>query len=417
MAIFVVTAPVLIFYTSGYRFNPNKNTIERNGTLIVDSIPRSAEVFLNGNDINNTTPATLQNLSPGPYAIRVTRNNYLPWEKTLDVRAEQVTFANAIHLWLNTVPSLMREGEFGRLSANQDGDTLAALDTSSTEILFLSTGNRLVSRVLTPEFVREEQPAMRWSENGTALVMGGGRIDEDAWWTAPDVLSRESGVLPQGQYFWNANELTGYDGERQYALNPRLRTLSSERLPPPRLGALEGLTLEENTSTGFLVLRSRSILHQLFQLPRGNWQFADQQGSYTLLKDSNRWLAVRIRVDGNTAEELTGDWPRWLPDSQVPTALFLNQNEIWTWELGLQPTLIARQSEPFVQVAWHPDGQTIFVATRSEVYALELDDRGGRQRTMLANFDRVYDMTYADGALFVSGELGGIRGIYRRIVD
>jgi hypothetical protein len=417
VAIFLVSAPVLIFYTSGYRYDPNKNTIERNGTLIVDSVPRAAEVFLNGNDTNNPTPTTLQNLAPGPYKIRVTRNAYLPWEKTLDIRAEQVTFANDIHLWLSGSPNLMREGLFTTISANQDGDTLAALDTSSTEILFLSTDSRLISRVLAPDFVKAEQPAMRWSENGTALIIGGGREDDESWWTAPDVLSRESGVLPPGQYFWNANELTGYDGERQYTLNPRLRALASERLIAPRLGTLEGLTLEENTSTGFLVLRSRSILHQLFQLPRGNWQFADQQGSYTLLKDGDHWLAVRIRVDGNTAEELTGDWPRWLPGSQVPTALFLNQNEIWTWQLGSQPTLIARQSEPFAQVAWHPDGQTIFVATKSEVYALELDDRGGRQRMALATFDKIYDMTYADGVLFVSAELGGVRGIYRRIVD
>jgi hypothetical protein len=188
-------------------------------------------------------------------------------------------------------------------------------------------------------------------------------------------------------------------------------------LPASQLGALDGLTLEVNTSTGFLNLRSRSILHQLFQLPRGDWQFADQQGAYTLLKDGNRWLAVRIRVDGNRAEEVTGDWPRWLPSSEIPTALFLNQNEIWTWELGSAPVLIARQSEPFVQVAWHPDGQTIFVASKNELYALELDDRGGRQKTSLASFDMIYDMTYADGSIFLNAEMGGVRGMYRRIVD
>lgn len=417
VTIFLVAAPVLIFYTSGYRFNPNKITIERNGTLIVDSVPRGAAVFLNGTNINDATAATLQNLAPGPYNIRVTRNSYLPWEKTLDVRAEQVTFANLIHLWFSAPATLVRQGMFTRLSANSDGDTIAALDASSTEMLFLTTDNRLLTKVRAPESTVIAQAPIRWSDNGTSLLMGGTNMDEEAWWTAPDALSKESGVLPSGQYFWNANELTGYDGERQYTLNPRLRTLSSERLVANRLGILEGLTLEENTSTGFLVLRSRSILHQVFQLPRGNWQFGDQQGSYTLLKDGNRWLAVRIRVDGNRAEEVTGDWPRWLPESDVPTALFLNQNEIWTWALGSQPTLIARQSEPFVQVAWHPDGQTIFVASKNEVYALELDDRGGRQKTSLASFDKIYDMAYADGSIFVTAEQGGVRGMYRRIVD
>lgn len=417
VTVFLITAPLLIFYTSGYRFNPNKISIERNGTLIMDSLPRGATVLLNNQDIKNTTPSTLQNLAPGPYAIRVTRNTYLPWEKTLDLKAEQVTFANEIHLWFSAPATFMRQGMFTRLSANNEGDTLATLDASSTEILFLATDNNIISRVRAPDSNIIAQAPIRWSDDGTSLVMGGTNVGEETWWTTPNALSLESGALPPGEFFWSANELIGYDGERQYTLNTRSNALASERLPTTHLGTLDGLTLEENTSTGLLVLRSRSILHQLFQLPRGNWQFADQQGAYTLLKDGNRWLAVRIRVDGNTAEEVTGDWPRWLPDAKTPTALFLNQNEIWTWELGASPTLIARQSEPFVQVVWHPDGQTIFVASKNEVYALELDDRGGRQKTSLANFDKIYDMTYANGSIFVNAELNGVRGMYRRIVD
>lgn len=417
VVIFLVSAPVLVFYTSGYRFNPNKNAIERNGTLIVDSLPRGATVFLNGTDAKDTTPSTLQNLAPGPYTITVSRNGYLPWEKNLEIKPEQVTFANDVHLWLEGDESMLKLGAYSSISASPDGDTLAAIDTSSTEIEFFSSNNRNISQVRAPDFVGDSAFSIRWNPAGTALVIGGGRAGEDAWWTAPDATSREAGVLPAGQYFWHDSELTGYDNERQYVLNPRLRTLASERLAAGKLGSLEGLSLEENTSTGLLVLRSRSILHQLFQLPRGNWQFADQQGQFTLLRDGDRWLAVRIRVDGNTADEVVGDWPRWLQDSKVPTALFLNQNEIWVWELGAAPILIARQSEPFVQVAWHPDGQTMFVASRNEVYALELDDRGGRQKTSLASFDRIYDMAYADGALYISAEQSGVRGIYRRVVE
>jgi hypothetical protein len=214
--IFLISAPVLIFYTSGYRFNPNKITIERNGTLIVDSVPRGATVFLNDQDIRDATAATLQNLAPGPYKIRVTRNAYLPWEKTLDVRAEQVTFANSIHLWFSAPATLVRQGLYSRITASTDGDTIAALDASSTEMLFLTTDNRLISRVRAPESDLIAQAPIRWSLNGTSLLLGGTNVGEEAWWTAPDALSRESGVLPPGQFFWNGNELTGYDGERQY---------------------------------------------------------------------------------------------------------------------------------------------------------------------------------------------------------
>lgn len=417
VAIFLVAAPILIFYTSGYRFNPNKITIERDGTLIVDSTPRSAAVYLNDVSANDPTPTTMQNMAPGPYTIRVSRTGYLPWQKTLDVHAEQVTFANLIHLWLDVPTVLVRAGDFSRISSNADGDTLAILDASTTELLFLTTDNRVISRLGAPVSDAIKNDPIRWNGNGTSLLMGGATLGEQAWWTTPNSLSQESGVLPPGQFFWNANELIGYDAERQYTLDTRTNALASELLPSSHYGSLDGLSLEMNTSTGKLFLRSQSILRQLFQLPQGNWQFADQQGAYTLLKDGDRWLSVRLRVDGNTAEEVNGDWPRWLTNAKIPMALFLNQNEIWTWALGEQPTLIARQSEPFVQVAWHPDGQTIFVASKNEVYALELDDRGGKQKTSLATFDKIYDMTYANGSIFVNAELNGVRGMYRRIVD
>ena len=415
--IFLVTAPLLVFYTSGYRFNPNKTSIERNGTLIVDSTPRSARVFLNDRDVNDFTPTTLQNLAPGPYSIRVIRDGYLPWEKVLDLKPEQVTFANTISLWADTSPVLLQEGFFTQVSASDDGATLAVIDSTSTQCIFYTTDNRRIQSVALPKNLTTSPQPLRWNQNGTAVVLGGANLNDTAWWTTPDALSRDSGLLPPGQYFWDQNTLIGYDLQKQYTLNTRLRTLATIKLSDAKLGTLEGLTLALNTSTGFLNLRSESILHKVFQLPNGNWQFAGQKDDYTLLKDGNRWLSARIRADGNFAEQMVGDWPRWLPSSDKPTALFLNQNEIWRWQLGDQAELIARQSEPFVQVAWHPDGNTIFVANAKEVYALELDDRGGKQKTSLATFDEVFDFAYADGSLFIAAQKDGVRGLYQRVVD
>ena len=54
--IFFVAAPALVFYTAGYRWNPKKEKIERNGTLIIDSTPADARVYLNGRDTGETTP-------------------------------------------------------------------------------------------------------------------------------------------------------------------------------------------------------------------------------------------------------------------------------------------------------------------------------------------------------------------------
>src|SRR5689334_14530175 len=106
--IFLGLAPILIFYTAGYRYNPKKNALEKNGSLIIDSIPAGAQVYLDGQATGDTTPVTIQNVTPGLHAIRVERPGDIAWQKNLEVHAEQVTFANKIWLWHLTEPMFVK---------------------------------------------------------------------------------------------------------------------------------------------------------------------------------------------------------------------------------------------------------------------------------------------------------------------
>lgn len=57
------------------------------GSLVVDSEPRGAEVFLAGTSRGSTTsgPVAFHHLKPSSYALRVLKDGYLPWEKTVEV--------------------------------------------------------------------------------------------------------------------------------------------------------------------------------------------------------------------------------------------------------------------------------------------------------------------------------------------
>lgn len=105
-AAFLASAPVLVFYTAGYRWNPKKEKVERNGTLIIDSTPTGASISLNGKQTLEQTPVTIQNLRPGMYSIRVEKPSYLPWEKTLEVESSLVAFATDIWLWKKGDPTV-----------------------------------------------------------------------------------------------------------------------------------------------------------------------------------------------------------------------------------------------------------------------------------------------------------------------
>ena len=46
--LFLLSAPIILFYSSGYRFDFKKHLFVKTGGLVIDSKPREAVVLLNG---------------------------------------------------------------------------------------------------------------------------------------------------------------------------------------------------------------------------------------------------------------------------------------------------------------------------------------------------------------------------------
>jgi len=119
--LFFVLAPLLIIYAQGYRFDFSRNRMVKTGGLSIDSAPRNAQVYLNGNytepnwierrlvffktffgmrKMGGDTPAIFQNLIPDTYQITVEKDGYYPWSKKIDIYAEQVSFLEDIYMFL-----------------------------------------------------------------------------------------------------------------------------------------------------------------------------------------------------------------------------------------------------------------------------------------------------------------------------
>src|SRR3990167_10956256 len=64
IAAFIVTAPLVIIYTQGYRYNLKHQRLEPTGTLVLSTIPKGATISLNGQVIKFLTPKTLQAVLP-----------------------------------------------------------------------------------------------------------------------------------------------------------------------------------------------------------------------------------------------------------------------------------------------------------------------------------------------------------------
>ena len=76
----------------GYRPSFKNKTLQGTGLLAANSFPKGASVFIN-NKLTTATDDTL-NLPPGEYRIKIAKDGYIPWEKTLILEKELVAQTN-----------------------------------------------------------------------------------------------------------------------------------------------------------------------------------------------------------------------------------------------------------------------------------------------------------------------------------
>lgn len=84
-----------IFYARGYRLDPNNPgaILEGTGLLVLTSRPDGARVLID-NHLTTATNNTI-NLTPRSYKVRIEKDGYFPWEKTIEIKKEAVTQANS----------------------------------------------------------------------------------------------------------------------------------------------------------------------------------------------------------------------------------------------------------------------------------------------------------------------------------
>ncbi|MFH1959608.1 MAG: PEGA domain-containing protein [Patescibacteria group bacterium] len=148
LSAFVILAGtiVAIGYAKGnYRFTQN-GFIKESGLLSANSFPTGAQVLID-NKLVTATNDTLY-LEPGTYQIKIVKDGYAPWEKTISIEKELVAQTNA--LLFPSAPSLTPLSFTGaeNVSPSPDGQKIiyytqaASVDTQNG-LYIMELGNLL----------------------------------------------------------------------------------------------------------------------------------------------------------------------------------------------------------------------------------------------------------------------------------
>lgn len=413
---FLVLAPAVVFYTAGYRWNPKKGIIERNGTLILDTNPSAATVTLNGKIGRDRTPVTLQNVAPGTYRIRLELDGFAPWEKTLEVRAERVTFVNNVWLWRMSDPRRLWESDARAVAVSSDGRTLATVEgfADGAQVAFRDTDGALVSTQPFSETAPTGTVQLIWNTASSAVMV---KDEAGRAWLARRSSLDPALPLPAAEsYRWANGEALGLDADGTQTLVDASN--GGVRRVAPTDGELDAdgtfrVILQPETGAR-AVQEHGTFQEQLFGLPAGAWRFAGREGGWLFMEHEGEWLG--FRPDGNGSPSFR------IPADEIPStfrrgseAFLLSQGggELWltTLEDG-SAELLERTGDRIIGSAWHRDGNDVFYATEHEVIALGLDPRDGRERIVLAAFDSITGFASDGRALFISGERRGVSGVW-----
>lgn len=95
VVLFFLVAPLVIFYSQGYRFDFEAKKFFQTGAFSFKVWPRGALVFIDGKLAKKTSfpfgTVYIENLLPKKYTVEIKKEGYLSWEKTLEIKERWVT--------------------------------------------------------------------------------------------------------------------------------------------------------------------------------------------------------------------------------------------------------------------------------------------------------------------------------------
>lgn len=105
--LFLILTPIVILYCQGYRFDfslaEGKIRFVQTGGLYIKTLPRTAEIYLDGKLKKRTSfltgTALMQNLIPGSYQVEVSKEGYKKWAKEMEIKENMVTEVKNIVLF------------------------------------------------------------------------------------------------------------------------------------------------------------------------------------------------------------------------------------------------------------------------------------------------------------------------------
>ncbi len=179
---------LVIAYGRGYRLDLRKNSLKPTGLLSATSDPIAAQVYLNGT-LRTATNNSI-NVDPDFYTVKITKEGFIAWQKTIRVQGEIVTRADAFLVPTNPSLSPLTNTGVTHPVLSPDGTKIAYIvpirngsedSTTKVGLWVLELADKPLGRNRDPyQVVRADgafdfaKATIRWSPDSSQLMVTDG---------------------------------------------------------------------------------------------------------------------------------------------------------------------------------------------------------------------------------------------------
>ncbi|MBU1179987.1 PEGA domain-containing protein [Patescibacteria group bacterium] len=104
LILFLISLPLILLYTGGYRYNIKKSKLEKTGNLLVSAETKNINVDIDNKSYYGKGELRIKNILPGEYLIKITKESYFDWQKKLTINSALTTFIKNVRLFKQNLP-------------------------------------------------------------------------------------------------------------------------------------------------------------------------------------------------------------------------------------------------------------------------------------------------------------------------
>ncbi len=365
--LFLVITPTIILYTTGYRYDFRKHKIQKTGILILKSKPEGGQIYLNNKFRKEVTPARIANLLPGDYAIKIEKENYYPWEKTLPVLSRLTTFAENVFLFKKSLPAKILDGEIDSFLLSPDKQKMVYLQTIDTGkeiwLLDLKTSKKFLLYRLPEK--NNQHLDFEWNETSQKiLIFSGSENSKISKFIVLNVETQEASVYQNLEEFYF-----------------EFKGLNNKLVKPEQLN-------------DFILIPD-----------------VPQKFFATLNKKEQR-LTVKNSDSGYTIFQTKAEGAAWLKNTGK--MLYSKDFELWIYDLYTnQENLITRYGQEIKKSLWINDNY-ILILLDNTLKIIELDERDKRNVIDLVTLESIddFDLDTEKQKIYFTGIIGNKKGVF-----